>query len=123
MSNTHNPNRLSAGGLGLGIGLSAPPPTGKASARPKPGNKAGIPAASPQSKKRAEAAAKAPAKPAKPAKTPELTSGELGGIEWSEDETKDALYQFARDQELDVKSRDGKAEIITALSNATKAQD
>ncbi len=59
----------------------------------------------------------------KPAKKPaQLTSGELNGIEWSEDETRQALYDFARDQELDVRSRDSKPDIIKALSKATKAQ-
>lgn len=52
----------------------------------------------------------------------ELTSGTLNGIQWADIESRKVLYEFARDEGLDVFSRDSKAQIVSALSAATKAQ-
>ena len=125
MSNTHDHKRLSVGGHGLGLGMHHADPGATTPA--KASSKAGIPAASPKSRERAEAAKAAKAaEAAKPSSSSSssatLTSGELGGIEWNESEAKGVLYEFAKEQGLDVRSRDSKSEILKALSDATKAQ-
>ena len=50
------------------------------------------------------------------------TGGTLNGTAWSESESRDALYAFAKDEGLEVKSRDSKAAIVKALHEATAAQ-
>lgn len=52
----------------------------------------------------------------------ELTAGTLNGTQWADVEGKKVLYEFARDEGLDVSSRDNKATIVSVLSAATKAQ-
>ena len=52
----------------------------------------------------------------------ELKGGILNGTEWSKDEGRDTLYDFAKAEGVKVKSRATKAAIIKALSAATKAQ-
>ena len=52
----------------------------------------------------------------------ELTAGTLNGTQWADVEGKQVLYEFARDEGLDVSSRDNKAAIVSVLSAATKAQ-
>jgi hypothetical protein len=64
--------------------------------------------------------AKAKAKAAAPAG--DLDGGTLGGIDWHKSESRDELYQFAKEQGLAVKSRMNKSAIIKALSDATKAE-
>ena len=67
--------------------------------------------------------AKTKAKPTKAAAPAgDLDGGTLGGIDWHKSETRDDLYQFAKDQGLAVKSRMNKSAIIKALSDATKAE-
>ena len=52
----------------------------------------------------------------------ELTGGTLNGTQWADVESKKVLYEFARDEGLDVSSRDNKATIVSILSAATKAK-
>ena len=52
----------------------------------------------------------------------ELEGGILNGTEWSKDEGRDVLLEFAQSEGLSVKSRSTKKAIIKALSDATKAQ-
>lgn len=47
-------------------------------------------------------------------------SGTLGGIAWSEEESRDALYRFARDMEVPgINSRSGKDDVVAALATAS----
>ena len=52
----------------------------------------------------------------------QLTKGNLNGTDWSQDESRKALYDFAKSQGLDIKSRISKGELLKALSAATAAQ-
>lgn len=52
--------------------------------------------------------------------TTELRSGTIGGVDWSEDEDRDVLYDLARDQQVPTSGSDAtKDEIVVALLGAS----
>jgi spermidine/putrescine-binding protein len=98
-------NNLSPSGIALGLSMYA-----------DVRNEATI------AKKKAKAAATPETSSQPEPKASGAASGTLNGTVWSEDEGRDVLYGFAKDEGLKVKARDSKAKIIAALVAATAAQ-